>query len=181
MNNTFKPIKGYPGYAINESGEVIAFKGKHPRTVGVQKLNCGYLAVKLNDRMVTVHSLVAQTFLGDRPKGMVIDHIDGNRLNNHYTNLRYCTQWENIHNPNTWGKNRGWHHTDEFKRKMSERWKNKGRLTVAIKDGVETTFPTAKEAAEKLGLCVDSIRKCAKGYRHYKTVGGYSFRYEEAH
>ena len=43
-----------------------------------------------------VHKLVAEAFLGPRPDGHVIDHIDGNHLNNRADNLRYITQKENI-------------------------------------------------------------------------------------
>ena len=35
------------------------------------------------------HHLVAKAFLGERPEGKVIDHIDRNSLNNNVSNLRY--------------------------------------------------------------------------------------------
>lgn len=44
------------------------------------------------------HHLVAKAFIGDRPEGLVIDHIDRNSLNNNVSNLRYITQKENTHN-----------------------------------------------------------------------------------
>jgi hypothetical protein len=44
------------------------------------------------------HCLVAKAFIGDRPSGLVIDHIDRNSLNNNVNNLRYITQKENTHN-----------------------------------------------------------------------------------
>lgn len=40
---------------------------------------------------IRVHQLVAAAFLGERPNGFVIDHIDRNRANNHYKNLRYVS------------------------------------------------------------------------------------------
>jgi len=45
----------------------------------------------------TVHSLVAEYFIGPRPAGMVICHIDDNPANNNVTNLKYATQKENMH------------------------------------------------------------------------------------
>ena len=44
------------------------------------------------------HYLVAEAFIGERPEGLVIDHIDRNTLNNNVSNLRYITQKENTHN-----------------------------------------------------------------------------------
>jgi len=45
-----------------------------------------------------IHHIVAQLFLGERPENNVIDHIDRDKLNNNVSNLRYCTQLENMKN-----------------------------------------------------------------------------------
>lgn len=43
-----------------------------------------------------IHQMVAETYLGPRPDGMVIDHIDGDINNNSASNLEYVTREENI-------------------------------------------------------------------------------------
>ncbi|WP_084757843.1 NUMOD4 motif-containing HNH endonuclease [Spirosoma luteum] len=43
----------------------------------------------------SVHSLVMLAFVGERPTGYVINHIDGQKTNNHIENLEYCTVLEN--------------------------------------------------------------------------------------
>ena len=45
-----------------------------------------------------VHQLVYDAFIGEVPEGMVIDHIDRNKANNHFNNLRAVSHLENIHN-----------------------------------------------------------------------------------
>ena len=44
------------------------------------------------------HVLVAKCFIGERPEGLEIDHIDRNRLNNIVENLRYVSRSENMRN-----------------------------------------------------------------------------------
>lgn len=90
-----KEIEGYKGrYTIDDNGNIYS-KGKpmHP-----YMLNSGYLAIKLRwhgkVKSCLVHRLVAKYFLGEQD--LVVDHIDGNRLNNKVSNLRYCTQKENL-------------------------------------------------------------------------------------
>ena len=54
-----------------------------------------YRCLKRSKKTIYIHTLVAETFLGLRPEGMVIDHIDGNKDNNALSNLRYTTVSEN--------------------------------------------------------------------------------------
>jgi hypothetical protein len=44
----------------------------------------------------TVHSAVIAAFVGPRPEGLEINHIDGDKTNNRLDNLEYCTRAENI-------------------------------------------------------------------------------------
>ena len=42
-----------------------------------------------------IHRVVALVFIGNRPDGMVIRHLDGNRFNNRADNLAYGTVQQN--------------------------------------------------------------------------------------
>ena len=54
----------------------------------------GYGRVSLK-KQVRVHTVVAYAFLGPRPDGLDINHIDGNKRNNSSLNLEYVTRSEN--------------------------------------------------------------------------------------
>lgn len=43
----------------------------------------------------TLHSLVMLTFVGPRPMGFIIRHLDDDKTNNKLSNLRYGTYSEN--------------------------------------------------------------------------------------
>lgn len=55
-----------------------------------------YKIVKIYSKSHYVHRLVAAAFHGPCPEGLVVDHIDGNKLNNNAENLRYITAYENV-------------------------------------------------------------------------------------
>jgi len=54
---------------------------------------CGYARAKINGRSVRMHR-----YLTNCPKGLVVDHIDGNGLNNTKAKLRICTYSQNACN-----------------------------------------------------------------------------------
>lgn len=85
-------VTKYKEYSVNSDGEVKNNKNNY--LVKGSKRN-GYL--RLNS-IISIHRLVWETFKGEIPEGMVIDHIDGNRSNNSLSNLRLVTQSENMDN-----------------------------------------------------------------------------------
>jgi hypothetical protein len=53
----------------------------------------GYAARREKGRTIALHTQILQA-----PKGMVVDHIDGNKTNDCRPNLRVCTQAQNLRN-----------------------------------------------------------------------------------
>ena len=55
----------------------------------------GYLQTKLNGKNFLVHTIIALCYLGEKPEGKQIDHINSIRDDNRVENLQYITASEN--------------------------------------------------------------------------------------
>lgn len=124
MEEVWRPIPGYEGkYEVSNQGRVRSLDrrclGKDGRSEfhhgkllrPVPLLRGRYLEVYLCDGKTkkhrTIHSLVAEVFIGPRPKGYDVMHLDGNRRNNAVTNLRYGTRSENLRQTYDYGGKAG--------------------------------------------------------------------------
>lgn len=84
-------------YKVNSFGDVINYKTGLKRKLQVKSPGYPTLILSKNgkNRRFRIYKLVAEAFIGERPKGFHINHIDGNKLNNHFSNLEYVTQSQN--------------------------------------------------------------------------------------
>lgn len=58
--------------------------------------NTGYLTVSLNNKKYSAHRLIAITFLEQEKGKNIVNHIDGNKLNNRVDNLEWCDHKHNF-------------------------------------------------------------------------------------
>lgn len=92
-----KDIAGLEGlYAVTDDGQVISRRFGDERRLSVTPQSDGYPCVRPMVRGRTynflVHRLVAEAFC-EPFHGECVNHIDGNRLNCHYTNLEWCSSF----------------------------------------------------------------------------------------
>lgn len=96
-------------YVVNEYGELFSLFGHKLKKLKPYFNKRGYAMYRLRINGKTIqrsaHHLSYWVNVGhfDTSDGLQIDRIDGNKLNNHYTNLRRVTPRDNINNINTIG------------------------------------------------------------------------------
>ena len=96
------PVPGYGGaYLVSSLGRVWSNHrgGRMRKQHKKKKGGYGEILLALNGtmKMHLAHQLVALAFIGPRPKGQQVRHLDGNPQNNALSNLAYGTGSENVH------------------------------------------------------------------------------------
>jgi len=108
---------GYVGlYEISDLGRVRSLRRRTSsgwrggRVRKACRAHNGYLQVSLSSGGLRVngwiHQMVAEAFIGPRPPGMQIRHLDGDPANNQLSNIAYGTPSENAFDAVRHGRNR---------------------------------------------------------------------------
>lgn len=185
-NLEFRKIKSLKFlYEVNSNGTILRnVKSKKQAKIFLDyhHSKAGYYAafvhIKLNGSETTrvmIHKVVAECWLGEKPEGYEIDHIDRNSHNNDYRNLRYVTHSEQMKNRQL---------SDRIIKQATANCLNYTLTQIAKpvelqKDGSVLRFQSITKAAEYIaeqqGLNSDSVRSKFKQRRKY--INGYDVRY----
>ena len=88
-------------YKISNYGKVFSLINNI--YMKLTKNNNGYMQIRLynnesKSKIFRVHQLVAYMFVENKDNKKYVDHIDRNRINNHFRNLKWVTHQENMCN-----------------------------------------------------------------------------------
>ena len=170
MNEIWKDIKGYEGlYQISNYGRVLSLhphkcKRINPIIKKNEIIKNGYERVELcknsKKERKLVHVLVASAFISNIENKTEINHIDGDKNNNHVTNLEWVTHSENMKHASDNGL------VDVKKAKAAHclvvnQYDLKGNF---IKQHSSCVSAKAETGATNISLCLAGKRKSSGGF-----------------
>lgn len=95
----WKDVVGYEGYQVSSHGRIKSFKKNKPCIRRQWPHYRGYLMVGLSNNNIRkcfkTHRLVAVAFVENPLNKKQVNHIDGDKKNNHFKNLEWVTNQEN--------------------------------------------------------------------------------------
>lgn len=164
MTEIWKDIKGFEGsYQASSNGRIRNKKGRTIKPT----LRGDYLKVSLykngRAKQLSVHRIIAETFLNNPDNLPVVNHKDEDKFNNLVENLEWCSV--------------GYNTKYNGAAKRAAKAKRRPVIGTNIDTGVQVYFHSIAEA-EELGYASHShIVGCLKGYDRRKSAGGYSWKY----
>ena len=159
MVHEWRDVVGYEGlYKVSEYGDVLSLNYNHTGNKKLLKQNNdgrGYLQVDLykngSSKKCKIHKIVATAFCEGADYFSVVNHMDEDKTNNHYSNLEWCTS--------------------EYNTRYSLYKVEKRVKCVEL----NKEFKSLTEAAKYTNIKICSISACVTGKQ--KTAGGYHWEY----
>ena len=143
--------------------------------------NRGYLTVVIRRKTHMLHRLIAQAFLPNLENKAMVNHLDGNKQNNHVSNLEWCTVQENNQHARETGLHKqakGYtpnYQSADTKQKSLANLKDKSKLSPEDVRYVRKVFvPRSKDfsataLAKQFGTSVAAMCKIVSG-KSYRDI-----------
>lgn len=182
MTEIWKDIEGFEGfYQVSNTGLVrgvdrhtsrrfITGRILSPSTDGK-----GYMFVYLSKydkpTMKKVHRLVAFAFITNEKPDLynAINHKDGNKKNNHFSNLEWCNNSKNSQH--------AWDTGLITKRFGKDHWCSKAVVQLDLDGNPIKTYESITAAGKATGIVVTNIASSILGRKGRIKAGGFKWRY----
>ena len=188
MQEVWKNVVGYEGlYQVSNLGNVKSMERVVKRirrgTFSVKErilkksiTGDGYYQVGLSkdgkEKNHKIHRLMAEAFFDYKNKKLVINHKDGNRLNNELSNLELCTQSHNIKEAIRLGTKE-----PPCLNKIGKlHSRSKPVIQYDKNDNFIREWENARQVERELGYLPCNIYSCCRGI--YKSAYGYKWKYK---
>lgn len=93
-------IEANSDYMVSDHGRILSFKDKSKLIISSSITAKGYEYVAIRQKGIyvgySVHRLVATAFIPNPKRLPQVNHLDGNKLNNHVANLEWCDAYDNV-------------------------------------------------------------------------------------
>ena len=201
IENKFYPIKGYENtHLINPITQEVYSDIRKRILKG--SINSGYIEYHLKidkgkTKIKKLHRIIAETFIPNPNNYPVVNHINGNKLDNRVENLEWCTQsWNNkeayrlglrkVSEKTREQFMRDCHSEKHIKQAIENLKKSKGKAIAhsieknskplaIFKNDFYKEFKNDASACRYLGVHKGSVGRVAKG--KVKTIKGYKAKY----
>lgn len=166
-----------PGYWVSDYGRVYSeYRGNfiHGSPIG----ESGHIDFSLrNDKKryhAYLHTLVGKEFIDNPNDGYLIRHMDDDPSNNLPWNLKWGTNYDNVHDCIDHGRAYRFSKEDIEKANAARR---KSIVAVDLRTGDEIEYISQQEASRNLGLSQGAINRVLRGLS--KHASGYYFYYAD--
>lgn len=173
LNTTDELWKDIPGfedrYQVSSLGNIRSIQDNKgnvickPRATWVSSKGYVYVQLFIKDvrHNVSVHHAVASAFIPNPENKKTVNHIDGNKLNNHLTNLEWATYSENLKHAHATGLKKGQEHYKGMKLGKTSKYHNvtydpsKDRWIASVK--YQGKMHTKRFTVEKYGVSAEHL------------------------